>query len=303
MTARQTQSMTAMLLLCVVCGCKAGYRPPAMPYDSAASLFEKANLSYEVDAGALKAPVAVARIEGQQVSYDQLPSTLEDRTTFGRLEIEYPHPGDMPGYALARVTVKSKFPETVASGGKESLSDKWTASLRKAPLIGDAIDPPTQVEEVWELDLPRVGLDRAIAQLNQASYFERESQAEGPVKVTVKIDGQSVDKTWQRVPELDALMMAARSRGRLLSYKRSASAEKLAHRPPASIDAYRHYARLDSARGATGFAAAGSAAPAISANPQLPPPAYPVVDPRFAPGGGGVDPARIARLPGSPYAR
>lgn len=257
---------TRSILLCVLLGfvgCKAsGYKGPAIPYDSAAALYEQAQLTYVVDASKLQVPISVAQIEGQHVSYQQVPSAIQQGRTLGRVEIEYPHPRGKSGYALARVTIESKF---ASEGEKPSVASR-------VPVVGQWIDPPTQVEEVWELDIPRSDLDRVVAQLNQVRYFDRDTKAPGPVSIEAKLDGRALNKSWERVPELDELMVAVRGHGHLVAYQRTPTTSMLAGPPPSSIAAYRAYAAEDAryAQRPQGYLAGGSALPGVAVNPSAP---------------------------------
>ena len=42
--------------------------------DSQAGIYDKAQIRYELDAGKLNVPLSVAHIEGQLVSYEQMPT-------------------------------------------------------------------------------------------------------------------------------------------------------------------------------------------------------------------------------------
>jgi hypothetical protein len=255
-----------------LCGCKAGYLPPKVPYDSAASLYDRARVLYQVDAGKLQVPVSVARIEGQHVSYQQIPSSATSKSTLGRLEIAYPHPRGLKGYALARVTIQSRYPEAapLPSSTDEVLAARIAETVAQVPLVGSAVAPTAEVEETWEMDVPRAELDRVVAELNQRGFYERKSAATGPVGIETSIDGHNVKKSWDRVPELDALMVAVRSRGRLIAYHRNARADRLAGPTPDSVLAYRAYAGQDARGGGlvNAYVAGGPAFPGVSADPQ-----------------------------------
>lgn len=255
--------------LCVASGCIAINRPPAVPMDSAASLFEKAQITYKVDAGRQQAPVSVARIEGQLVSYQQMPSGPLAGDTQGTLEIEYPHPRQRDGYALAKVTIRTKFPAGPA-GAEQSFSEKMVDGVRQTPVIGKMVPGTSVVEEIWEYDVPRGQFDRAVSKMNTQRYFERHTKSEGQVEINARLDGNKVNKSWNRVDDLDQIMLDARAHGRLVSYKRSGSADQATYPPPESVAAYRAYAAQDAAHGApsTGFLAGGPALPGVTANPQ-----------------------------------
>lgn len=255
-----THRIALSLTLLALVGCKGGYTRPLVPIDSAAGMYEKARVSYEVDAGEMQVPVSVAKIEGQLVSYQQVPSSLQAGETLGRLEIEYPHPRGLNGYALARVTVESSF------AGKEGQTPSKTSKL---PVVGAWTDPRTKTMEVWELDIPRSEFDRIVAALNQARYFDRSMDNPGPVSMAAKIDGNDVDKKWNRVAELDGLMVAVRGHGRLVTYNRTPTTDEVAGPVPKSVAAYRAYSAHDASFGPSpnAYVSSGYTLPGVSANP------------------------------------
>lgn len=290
-----------LTLVCVTAGCMAINRPPAIPYDSAASLFEEAKLTYRVDAGKLQVPVSVARIEGQLVSYEQVPSSLRDRESSGVLEILYPHPNKREGYGLARVTIQSKLPSAIEPPAtKSSFTKMVSESARKVPVVGSMVATEHEAEETWELDVPRAQLDRIVTRMNDQRYFERRTTSTETVKILAELDGHEVEKAWNRIDEMDELMVTVRSHGRLVSYKRGEGVDQMAHPPANSVAAYRAYAAQDAAQGGpgSGFLAGGPVLPGVSADPSVPA-GYGSVDPRTIAGPGPTMPGapQLTRLP------
>jgi hypothetical protein len=264
--------LAALLVVAAIgCGCTSNFLASKVPFDSAASLYDQARISYQIDAGKLQVPVSVARIEGQLVYYQEVPSSLTPNSTIGKLEIEYPHPRGLAGYALARVSIQSSYPERkpVADDAKSAINERLSETVSQLPLVGTfASSAAAEVDEIWELDVPRIELDRIVFDLNQEGYFGREAKS-GPVAIRAKIDGHSVARSWERLSVLDRMMVEVRSHGRLISYKRTPGSDKLAGPPPASLAAYRDYAARDASTGqmADRYLAGGPSYPGVSADP------------------------------------
>jgi hypothetical protein len=77
------------------------------------------------------------------------------------------------------------------------------------------------VEEAWALDIPRSDLDRVLARLFEAGYFNRRPGTTGEVDLSATVDGASLNQRWGRVDELDALIERVRQEGQLVSYTRA----------------------------------------------------------------------------------
>src|SRR4051812_19655544 len=75
--------------------------------DSRAGLFETAALVYRLDAGRQTAPLSVTRVEGQHVSYDEVPSSPLADQSVGTLSVTYPHPTLGKQAAAATVIVET----------------------------------------------------------------------------------------------------------------------------------------------------------------------------------------------------
>jgi hypothetical protein len=164
-----------------------------VPLDAAAGLYEKASLTYRVDAGQLSIPLALSRIEGQLVSYDEVASGPLPNHAIGTLEVRYPHSAGKPDMAEARVVI-------VYEGDQ--------ASKQKT-------------REVWTLDLPKAELDRMYEALRAANFFKGQPIPTAGIEITARLNGREVHKRWQAVPDLDDLMQQVRRRGQLASYKRA----------------------------------------------------------------------------------
>jgi hypothetical protein len=225
-------------------------RRPKVPIDSAAGLFDTAKIEYKLDAGQLNLPLAVTRVEGQLVSYDQVPSDPRRDSSIGTLKIEYPHPEGRQGYARARLEISSTAPNagsapTPASSEKnDSTWSKVAHTMNPKRLWTAATERTAKVDEAWELDIPRARLDKAITSLNQAGYFDSKSKGIDGVAINAKVDGKQLNKSWQQVPDLNELMLEVRNQGRLVAYTRPAG-DPATPNQPSSIAAYQHYAEQD----------------------------------------------------------
>ena len=77
------------------------------PLDAKAGMYKQASLVYRVDAGRLSVPLAAARVEGRQVSYDEVASNPLAERSIGELTVRFPHPRGLAGWAQAEVDRKS----------------------------------------------------------------------------------------------------------------------------------------------------------------------------------------------------
>jgi len=278
----------AMLLAClstvsIVTGCAWGDHRPKVAMDSAAGLYDSASLEYKLDAGQLNLPLAVTRVEGQLVSYDQVPSSPGRDTSVGTLKVQYPHPAGRPGFARARLEITSKAtkPGATATAATSSSWSKAAQAVNPKRLWSKTSAGSAEVDEVWEFDVPRAQLDNVVASLNRTGYFDSRQQGSDGVEVVAKVDGKTVKKTWQQVPELNELMLSVRNQGRLVSYQRPA-AEQIAGRGATNLAVYEQYDAQDrlAAQTAAGYvpnqvAQAGPVANAYVGQPAGAPPVVP----------------------------
>src|SRR5271168_1909979 len=84
---------------------------PRPQLDSMAGLYDRASIVYRLDASQLCEPLAVARIEGQLVAYQELPTAPVANSAVGTLTIKYPHPAGVPNCALAEVVIETRKPD------------------------------------------------------------------------------------------------------------------------------------------------------------------------------------------------
>jgi len=184
-------------------GCRGMGAGATIPYDTAAGYFDRARITYRFDAGREGLPVSAARIEGQLVSYDPLPSAPLPNQTVGTLEIDYPHPRQGEGAAMVTVKLHSRHAPS-ETGEAASHSGKSQA-----------------IKETWQWSISRQELSEVFDALRQTGYFDSQTRTAGEVRISANLDGATVRRDWQHVAALDELMRRTRSHGRLVSYYRS----------------------------------------------------------------------------------
>jgi hypothetical protein len=208
---------------------------------------ETAEIEYRLDASQLHAPVAVARVEGQQVCYDEVASSLLPDRTVGTLKIVYPSADAPAGFARAEVRVTSdslpKMPQV------DEASSKGRGWLSR---FGKPHDTDTSVKETWAFDLPKQDLDALLNRLatpGSVTIPKKGDPAAGNIS-TLFNDRRSAGSC-QPIPELDALMRKVRNEGQLVAYSKPLSAGNK-QSEPASLVAYRKAHEQD-ASGANGL--------------------------------------------------
>lgn len=226
-----------LLAIIALVGCS-HVRPHSVALDSAAGMFDSAKIVYHVDAGRLCEPLAMARIEGQAVSYEQKPTSPLPNYSTGKLTVEYPHPLGKPGYALARVEITSRTPPAVETEKSSVmlLARELGNGLRK---VVPESNPTDVSSETWTLDIPKPQFDHAVGQLNSTGYFTIAKHEAPGVEIQTRLDGKTLDKRWRQVPELDVLILRVRNAGQLVSYHRASG--DAVRRPPelSTVASYR----------------------------------------------------------------
>jgi hypothetical protein len=211
-------------------GCSA--LPHAKPtLDAKAGLFDSATLVYRLDASRLGVPLALARVEGQRVAYEEVASTPQPGESTGTLIVSYPHPAGGTNLAQAKVIVES-------GGVRIDQTEGWLFVQKRSKYR-------PAVREEWVLDIPRDELGHALEQLQNTGFF-REGGPDGGAEVTAQLNLRKVKKTWAPVPALDELMRRVRSQGELVSYTRDPHSAALARRVSSSA---RHYQALAACQG------------------------------------------------------
>jgi hypothetical protein len=212
-------------------GCSAFQGKPLL--DSAAGMFDKADVSYRVETARINqhSPQA-SRAEGQLVSYQSATERPLPPDALADVQIAFPHPQKREGYA--QVTVRL-FDASAADTGR--MSQWWKSGLKLTGLSGEG-----QPQETWMLDIPQNELAGIINDLHNSGFFTSyDKPAEGP-QIQTKLDGAKVSKTWRQVPQLDALIVRVRSQGRLLSSPKGEAGDLfqgLAGPTPSSVAVYR----------------------------------------------------------------
>jgi hypothetical protein len=216
-------------------GCS-GWNHPKPQLDSMAGLYDRASIVYRLDASQLCEPMAVARIEGQLVAYQELPTAPVPNSAVGTLTIKYPHPEGVPGCALAEVVIETRKPDgpdaDIQSGKKPS---KWAVLMSKF----EDKKKKDRAYEFWTFDLPKSELDRAIGNLNETGYFTVAKVTQPGVDVAAQVDKREEHKVWRQVPELDAIMLHVRKSGQLVNYRRDPALAMRSKPVVTSVDAYR----------------------------------------------------------------
>jgi hypothetical protein len=216
----------AAVLLAGASGCES-LNPRSVQIDAASGRFQAAQLTYQLDTGRLSQPIQTARIEGQQVSYQQLPSSpLADRSQ-ARLSVQYPHPNGKAGFALAEVVIESDGrPERSSSGAGKSTFQRMVGSFKDTMndiLPGMVHD--SGVREAWALDVSKEELDLLVGGLANSGYFQYGPAPTPGIEVFTRLDGKIIRKNWRQVPELDAFIERVRHEGKLVSYVRPPNSE------------------------------------------------------------------------------
>ncbi|HET6883361.1 MAG TPA: hypothetical protein VFI31_24640 [Pirellulales bacterium] len=207
------------ICLCAVsalAGCSS-FQQRSLRIDSAAGMYQGVTLTYKVDGGQLSEPLTVARITGNQVTQERLPSSPYPDQSVVRLSIRYPHPDGKSGFALAEMVVETRRPAN--NQVKKAVWEQWSDSFATvARDLLPGMKMSDDVFEAWSLDISRSDVDRVIQGLSQSGYFANPSKQTLGVELAVRIDNFQAMKQWTREPELDILLERVRQQGRLVSY-------------------------------------------------------------------------------------
>ena len=212
---------------------------------------ETAEIEYRLDASQLHTPVAVARVEGQQVCYEEVASSLLPDRTVGTLKIVYPCADAPIGFARAEVQVTTDpLPKMTQLDETQTKSRSWLSRFGKPKdAEGDA------VKETWAFDLPKQDLDALLNRLatpGSVTIPKKGDPAAGTIS-TLFNQRRSAGNC-QPIPELDALMRRVRNEGHLVAYSNPLSTHSTTTEP-ASLVAYRQMHAQDGS-GANGLSMA-----------------------------------------------
>lgn len=201
-----------------------------------AKLAPESDITYRLDAGRLNVPIAVARIEGQAVSYDEVAGSLWPERTTGTLRIVYPHPEAPAGYARAEVRVDAEpLPDLSHLNSVDQTQRKWYQRIpQRRPMQTEA------AHETWVIDLPKTELDELISELSMPGRVSvlNSANADG-AKLETAIRGHRFRGSCQPIAELDSVMRRVRSQGRLVAYSRPMTLHAAREQDRSAIAAYR----------------------------------------------------------------
>ncbi len=103
--------------------------------------------------------------------------------------------------ALVKFSI-SNAPAETESGDQHQPVQARTERSRHAARIEDRLE---RIHESWELDIPTSLADQYIQGLSSQSFFNTERHGAQITHVAVTIDGKTLTKDWDPIPELDAL--------------------------------------------------------------------------------------------------
>lgn len=284
-----------LLPLAALLACAAGcisFPVPTLPWqkpqlDAEAGLYQSAALTYTVDAGRQSLPISVAHVEGQHVSYDQVPSPPKAGTSLGTLSVRYPHPAGRQLVAQVRLVIESDTSPRVVW---------WNPLTYSRAATGPA---PDAIREEWLLDVSKADFDQLLDQLRRDGFFVQPPPNVPASVLAVEYDGRKVRKNWGQVAALESTMQRVRREGQLIALHRPvapAGATQLA----TSVDAYRSLVAQGGGGDAQLAAAASPQSGLLMPNAPVTPPNYPAP---AAPGLNypspypGVGPTQLARMP------
>jgi hypothetical protein len=234
--------------LALVCCCSGCARWPIYlgpDFRKQVSTPDATEIVYRLDASQLHVPVAVARVEGQLVSYNEVPgSVLPDRTV-GTLKIVCPCADAPVGYARAEVQVIADPLPNLKRVEQVSSRSSWLARF------GRPTDTTSEaVRETWALDLPKQELDQLLGRLATPGSvtIAKKGEAAGG-NISTLFNARRSAGSCHPIPELDALMRRVRNEGQLVAYTNPLSAQVARNSTPASVVAYRDLHRQEEAVG------------------------------------------------------
>jgi hypothetical protein len=231
-----------------------------VPLDAATGFYQAASLTYRLDAGKLQQTLDVARIESQNVRFEQVASSPLPHQSVGTLSVIYPHPGGRAGFAQAKFTLES-------GQGKPKKSSSWNPFAKKAaqPTVTTS---QAEIHEEWVLDVPSAESDQLFKLVCSESFFNNQHPDAVGTQLTVNINGRQVQKNWEQIGELNTLAQRVRRDGQLVSFVRPPTPPGW---QPSQITSTKAYSDL--------LAKTGTPSPAVSppasAFSMAQPPSYP----------------------------
>jgi hypothetical protein len=183
--------------------------------DPAPRAFDSLRLTYRLEASALPRALARGGENNQAVPRDFPPGAL------ATLSIVYPHPDGDPAMALAEVVVEAQPGLNATDDADKKV---WKAWFRRIGEVADDVLPGVKladgVYEAMALGVPLVEVDKAVADLRAAGFFQHPGAGRTGATIVARLDGREVAKSWTRLRSLDDLLSQVRSEGTLISYER-----------------------------------------------------------------------------------
>ena len=232
------QVFTACCLAAVCCTAGCAYWPLYMGPDLRRGTEQatQVDISYRLDAGKLDIPVAVSRVEGQFVSYDEVAGSLHSERTVGSMHITYPCP-DAPA-DCARVEVQidaAPLPKIAQLDPAPTESNLWYRRLSHPRSAKTDTS-----HETWALDLPKAELDQLMGVLATPGHVTKNGTAKpGGATLTTDFNGHRYRAVCPPVAELDALMRKVRDHGQLVAYSRPLLAGAQLQRETSAVALFR----------------------------------------------------------------
>jgi hypothetical protein len=200
-----------------------------------------------------------------------------------QLQVKYPHPQRGAEFAQVRLIIE-RLPEGVSSGLNPSskLARWWRTTQDELPGLKGA----DWYQETWATDIPRAEVESVIALLRKAEYFGDGGALGATVDLSVEMDQKRVHQDWVHIPQLDMLIVRARTHGKLVASVKPPGLEP-SGTTPASPSAHSYNQIVAKEAQPTGpIAAPPSAAAQASSAPAAPTVAAasyrPLPDPRIA---------------------
>lgn len=263
----------------MLCGC--AHLPwHKVPLDASSGFYQATKVTYRLDAGKLRQPLDVTRVEGQRVAFDQVASSPLAEQSFGTLEIISPHPTGRAGFARASFVLDS---------GRASA--KKSSPLSFLPGMSQPEKPvgfQPEIHELWVLDIPTAESDWYLQRIANLNFYNGARTGSGGTQLTVNLNGREVQKEWDQVAELNALAQRVRRDGQLAEYRRPAVLAGTSSKQ--AITSTHNYAEMLHVADGTPPAAWGNA---FAMAPPVMPPQTPAQTPSATP----QNPAIVARAP------
>lgn len=171
--------------------------PGKLPEEATATPYaaeETIQLTYRTDSGRLNDSAA-----DKGPAQKPIPAF-----TTGTLEIQYPHPQGIKGYARVTATFDSQTDDN-------DNASLW--GLIKGDDSESKITRP-RFHEVWTADIRDWQLASLIADLKKRDFFRRVKVVGSESRIHVEINGSATTKDFPPIAELDRLLITIRQEGR-----------------------------------------------------------------------------------------